>query len=398
MASDLRSDLAAVRASASKLDRLATQSVAAAQAAGDGARAMLEVATGSTDAGVRRWLDRIAGNADGAVKTATGLQGKARRVGAIGDAAADDPGLGALVQSNLDYARGAVAAPGLAQGKLSAAYQWATMAAGEPIIADNPGAKPRLARVIASLKEAYRLMDDAKPAADAQLGAVKALVDAINAPLPPPPPPVLSRLDARAEDTRVVEGDAGAGAAIGFVVSRTGPLDGPCSVAWTLGGEAKPGDFVEGAAFAGKLAWDAGDGAEQRIEMVLDPDRVAEGNETAILTLAQPDGATIGQATAQVVILNDDQPPPVSSKGYDEDLPYGGIMLGAACQDGHPATCSSGICPASAAMRWSCTSRAGARSSLSRPRTGWTISRSAPPPAATPTTPSSGMATARAGR
>src|SRR3954470_563854 len=169
MASDLRSGLAAVRASASKLERLATQSVAAAQAAGDGARAMLEVATGSTDAGVRRWLDRIAENADGAVKTATGLQGKARRVGAISDAAADDSGLGALVLSNLDYARGAVAAPGLAQGKLSAAYQWASMAAGEPIIADDRGAKPRLARVIASLKEVYRLMDDAKPAADAQL-------------------------------------------------------------------------------------------------------------------------------------------------------------------------------------------------------------------------------------
>src|SRR4051812_36876346 len=133
------------------------------------------------------------------------------------------------------------------------------MAAGEPIIADDPGAKPRLARVIAGLKEAYRLMDDAKPAADAQLGAVKALVDAINAP-PPPPPPVLSRLDVRANDPRVTEGDSGTGEAIGFVVSRTGPLDVPCSVAWALGGEAKPGDFVEGAAFAGTLAWDAGDG------------------------------------------------------------------------------------------------------------------------------------------
>src|SRR5215218_9195030 len=110
MASDVRLSLAAVKASASKLDRLATRSAAAAQAAGDGARAMLEDAPGSTDASVHSWLDRIAENADGAAKTATGLQGKARRVGSIADAAADDPGLGALVQSNLDYAGGAVAA------------------------------------------------------------------------------------------------------------------------------------------------------------------------------------------------------------------------------------------------------------------------------------------------
>jgi hypothetical protein len=120
-----------------------------------------------------------------------------------------------------------------------------------------------------------------------------------------------------------------------FAAARTGDLTPAGSVAWALEGTLTADDMPAGQATSGTLSWAAGDGSEQRVTIALLGDTTVEADETLRIRISSPVGCTIGTATAELTVKDDDTTttPPGASE-YDGDLPYGGTMLGAAIQDG----------------------------------------------------------------
>src|SRR4051794_2616357 len=154
----------------------------------------------------------------------------------------------------------------------------------------------------------------------------------------------LSRLDIAPVEPSVLEGNTISGRVVAFTVTRSGPTDKPCSVHGKWTGTVDLDDFVGFTKTEGTLSWDAGEGGEKRIAAVIDPDNDVEPDEKMTVTMFNPVNCTLGVAEATVTIVNDDveetepdRPPTTTpTKGYNEDLPFGGLGIGTPCLLGQP--------------------------------------------------------------
>jgi Ca2+-binding RTX toxin-like protein len=94
-----------------------------------------------------------------------------------------------------------------------------------------------------------------------------------------------------------------------FTLERTGDLSQPASVSWAVGPGASPSvdaaDF-EGGAFPTGVAHFPAGRSTVTFEVRVAGDRQVEPDENYVVTLSNPTGATLGQATATGVIINDD--------------------------------------------------------------------------------------------
>ena len=117
---------------------------------------------------------------------------------------------------------------------------------------------------------------------------------------------------ARTGPGTVLEGSGGS-TAMSFTITRSGALDLAQQVDWAVAGAAGPGtvaadaaDFATGILPGGTLSFAAGQ-ASGIVTVAIAGDLVGEYNERFAVTLANPSlGATLGTASAQAVILNDD--------------------------------------------------------------------------------------------
>lgn len=109
-------------------------------------------------------------------------------------------------------------------------------------------------------------------------------------------------------DTSVIEGDAGTVAAT-LTVTLSAASASDVTVAWATGdGTATAGaDYVAGA---GTLTFTAGT-TSLPLAITVNGDTANEANETILVTLTNPVGATLGDASGVVTIL-DDEPDPTS--------------------------------------------------------------------------------------
>ncbi|HMV63452.1 MAG TPA: Calx-beta domain-containing protein [Zoogloea sp.] len=102
-----------------------------------------------------------------------------------------------------------------------------------------------------------------------------------------------------------VEGNS-ASTAFTFTVSRTGVTTGTSSVGWAVtGGTASAADFTGGALPTGTVSFAAGE-TSKTLTVNVAGDNLIEGDETFTVGLTTATGATIGTATANATILNDD--------------------------------------------------------------------------------------------
>ncbi len=121
----------------------------------------------------------------------------------------------------------------------------------------------------------------------------------------------------RADDTEltlagpggpVAEGNVG-GTPVTFTVTRRGDLTGSSSVDWsvtgTSGNPINGQDLLGGRLPSGTLAFAPGE-AVGTITLSIQGDDAVEANEVLLLTLANPTGARLGQASATAVLRNDD--------------------------------------------------------------------------------------------
>ncbi|UPY35439.1 Calx-beta domain-containing protein [Sediminicoccus sp. KRV36] len=100
------------------------------------------------------------------------------------------------------------------------------------------------------------------------------------------------------------EGNAGS-TAFTFTVTRTGDLSGAASASYAVTGAANAADFVGGVLPFGTVLFAAGD-ATQTITINVAGDGIIEPDEVFTLSLSAPSGASLGTATADATILNDD--------------------------------------------------------------------------------------------
>lgn len=109
------------------------------------------------------------------------------------------------------------------------------------------------------------------------------------------------------------EGNGGGSTAFTFSASRTGDLSGTVNAKWTTAGitdsgtlPANAADILGGALPSGTVSFAAGESSKTMTVSVV-PDSMVELNERFAVTLAAPSaGASIGAATAQGIIFNDD--------------------------------------------------------------------------------------------
>jgi Ca2+-binding RTX toxin-like protein len=115
------------------------------------------------------------------------------------------------------------------------------------------------------------------------------------------------------------EGNAGS-TEFTFTVTRTGDLAGPSSAAWAVTGTASPADFAGGVRPSGVVTFSAGE-ASKIIIINVATDLVNEPDEGFTVTLSAPSGATLGTATANGVIRNDDPIAITGTSGNDTITP-----------------------------------------------------------------------------
>lgn len=212
-----------------------------------------------------------------------------------------------------------------------------------PAVSSNDAAKASVQAILDAVVDTRRFTRSGVSSAVQAREAIGDSVRILGEPLPPVPEE-LSKLNVRAVSPSVAEGDPGApDRAVAFIVSREGPVGQACSVAWARTGSVIPADFVTGTEVAGRISWASGDDAAKRIEFFLAPDSTVEPDETVVVELSVPEGADLGtEASATTTVSNDDTaeppppPPPPPVKGYDQDLPYGGLGIGTACLLGQP--------------------------------------------------------------
>ncbi len=117
-------------------------------------------------------------------------------------------------------------------------------------------------------------------------------------------PPVLELGDG----VTVTEGDSGT-TEISFEVTRSGDLSGISSASYAVtSGEADAADFVGGVLPAGTVSFAAGEDTAT-ITLEIAGDTTFEPDETLVLSLSAPAGATIGDGTGVATIANDDAAP-----------------------------------------------------------------------------------------
>jgi Ca2+-binding RTX toxin-like protein len=123
--------------------------------------------------------------------------------------------------------------------------------------------------------------------------------------------PVPSLLSVASPASGIAEGDGAGGASFAFVVSRIGNVAVASSVAWTVAGSgiapADAADFADGALPSGVVAFAPGE-TSGTILVTVAGDRLAEPDESFVLTLSSPSAGTdLGTASADAIIRDDDQ-------------------------------------------------------------------------------------------
>ncbi len=113
-----------------------------------------------------------------------------------------------------------------------------------------------------------------------------------------------------ATDADKAEGAGGAATVFTFTVTRTGSTAGALDVGYSVGGgalrPADAADFTGGALPGGTISFAAGEGSKV-LTIEVSGDDVVEGNESFVVTLANPPaGATLGTASAGGTILADE--------------------------------------------------------------------------------------------
>ncbi len=111
--------------------------------------------------------------------------------------------------------------------------------------------------------------------------------------------------------TTQLEGNSGLTTAYTFTVTRTGTTTAATTVAWAVAGSgqnpATAADFLGGEFPSGVLSFAATE-TTKTITVQVNADLVPEGDETFVVTLSNPVGATLSTATATATIRNDDTP------------------------------------------------------------------------------------------
>jgi ELWxxDGT repeat protein len=106
-----------------------------------------------------------------------------------------------------------------------------------------------------------------------------------------------------------LEGREGIAKPFTFVVNRSGDATGVSTAAWSVAGTgskaANGADFVGGALPAGTVSFAAGE-TSRTITVNVRGDVLQEGDETFLVSLSAPTGASLFTATATGTILNDD--------------------------------------------------------------------------------------------
>ncbi|MCB2101944.1 MAG: M10 family metallopeptidase C-terminal domain-containing protein [Rhodobacterales bacterium] len=113
------------------------------------------------------------------------------------------------------------------------------------------------------------------------------------------------------QDVAQAEGDSGT-TAYTFTVLRVGDTTGTSSVDWTVGGAGvTAADFVGGVLPSGTVTF-AADETQQTITVEVAGDTTVELDETFTVTLSNPTDATLGNATVNGVIQDDDTAAPTA--------------------------------------------------------------------------------------
>ena len=122
----------------------------------------------------------------------------------------------------------------------------------------------------------------------------------------------------------VADASAAEGDAITFTVTRTGAMDNAVSVKWNTkadtsdGANAASGSDYTAMTTATKLDFAKGVGT-QTFTVATTEDTLNEGNETFLVELTEPVGATIADAEATGTITNDDAAPTTLTLAVDAD-------------------------------------------------------------------------------
>ena len=134
----------------------------------------------------------------------------------------------------------------------------------------------------------------------------------------PPPPPVLPTVALGPASVSHLEGDTGT-TDFAYTVTRTGDTTGASSVTYSVTGSgANPANAADfgGTLPTGPVTFAAGE-TTKTITIKVAGDATVEPDEGFTVTLANATGATLGTATAQGIITNDDVAPPPPSHGDD---------------------------------------------------------------------------------
>ena len=100
-----------------------------------------------------------------------------------------------------------------------------------------------------------------------------------------------------------------------ITVTRTGGSDGAASVQVNVTGGTATGGGTDYTFSGTVLNWADGDGASKSFNIPVTDDLVFEGNETIILQLATPAGASIGTPSTETVTIVDNETQPTVSVG-----------------------------------------------------------------------------------
>jgi len=111
------------------------------------------------------------------------------------------------------------------------------------------------------------------------------------------------------------------GGTVTITVRRTGGSFGVASVLYSIAdGTATAGQDYTVPPSTGMLIWSDGDTTNKTFDVTILPDGLAEENETVLLSLAAPSGASLGTpSSATLRIVDDDSTSPAGTLRFDPD-------------------------------------------------------------------------------
>lgn len=111
------------------------------------------------------------------------------------------------------------------------------------------------------------------------------------------------------------------GGTVTITARRTGGSIGVASVLFSaVDGAATAGQDYTVPPSTGMLIWSDGDAADKSFDVTILPDAIAEDNETVLLSLAAPSGATLGTpSSATLTIIDDDSTSPAGTLRFDPE-------------------------------------------------------------------------------